>query len=100
MASPEYLHSATKMLPVSDRAKMLSSQFLASAMRPNHPSHANAGRGPRNKKKTLKSAFIEEVPPFLNDGVLRPEDYNLAKNSLHTYFVSKYINSQANMHYK
>jgi hypothetical protein len=56
MAHLDHLHSETKVLPVKNHLSMLCSQFLASALRPHHPSHQtiNSHTGPRAKKHTLK----------------------------------------------
>jgi hypothetical protein len=37
--SIDHLHSETQVLPVSDDLDMICTQFLASVMRPAHPSH-------------------------------------------------------------
>ena len=56
MASENYLHSDTKLLPVRDHLNLLSAQYLASALRPDHPANEPvcwpARR--RDKKKTLQ----------------------------------------------
>ena len=42
-------------------------------------------------KHTVKSAFLGEVQPFLNGDTMHQEDYQAAKNGIHTAFVQKSI---------
>jgi hypothetical protein len=53
MTPIEGLHSKVKEMMVKDHLELLSSQYLASAMRVSHPSHAvvTLPQGPRQKKK-------------------------------------------------
>ena len=55
MASIQHLHSKAKVLPVADHLNLLSSQFLAKALSPEHVSYTTVTLpdGPRSMKKTL-----------------------------------------------
>ena len=96
----EYLNQETKVLPVAHKLELLSSQFLASSLRPNHPSYNTviADAGPRNMKSTLKSKFGDVVEPFLSDGVMGRDDYAPAIKVLHTQFVEKAISDLGENH--
>ena len=91
MASVEHLHAESSLLPVADHLQMLSAQFLASALRPGHPSHEVVlePKGPRDMKETLHSGFVSDVAPYLVDGIIPPGEYGTAKKGLHTSFVNK-----------
>ena len=72
---------------------MTATQHLASALRPTHPSHAEATapKGPRNMKETLSSAFISHLEPHLTDNVLPPGAYPETLKAVHTSFVQSSI---------
>ena len=93
IASQTHLHAETQMLPVADHVRMLSAQFLASCLRPSHPSHATVTlpSGPRQMKETLQSAHYDDVCDFLIDDVLPAERYNNVKSIIHATFVEDYI---------
>ena len=96
MSSIDHLHAETKILPVADHLSLLSSQFLARALQPHHPSHntATSSSGPRNIKFTLQSRFLPSVAPHLVDDALPPENYKSTIQSLHTSAVATAIASQ------
>ena len=98
LASEQHLHSETKMLPVQDHFDLLSSQYLASALRADHPAHASVTRPARrrNKKHTLQSRHIDEISSVLVNGSLPAGAYPETKNNLHTKFVERAINRQEN----
>ena len=97
MSSQSHLFHESKVLPINDHLSLLCKQYLASALRPTHPSHANVTTplGPRNKKFTLQSKFLPEVQPFLTDGILPPPDYKKTISQLHTSAVQEAIQSSA-----
>ena len=90
MASWQHLHSEAQILPVADHAKMTATQFLASAMRPSHPSHpvVSAPKGPRNMKETLRSAFSCHLGQNIIDNALPPAAYPETLKQIHTSFVN------------
>ena len=94
--SLDHLHRDCKILPIADHLEMLSSQYLASTLRPDHPSHAvvTAPGGPRDKKKTLYSRCIQHVAPYLTNGVLDPANYKKTIDAIHTSFVAAAIARQ------
>ena len=63
MASSDHLHQEASVLPVRAHLSMLCSQFLLSALRPNHPSHltVTVHSGPRNIRHTLQSRFRPSI---------------------------------------
>jgi hypothetical protein len=81
------------MLKVKEHLELLSSQFLADAMQPSHPSHTvvTALPGPRRMKETLHSKCINHVQPFLTNGVMLELNLKKAINSLHTSAVAKAV---------
>ena len=72
--STGYLHADTQVLPLHDSLSLLSTQFLARALQPTHPSHnlVTSPPGPRNMKNTLQSLLIHRVEPYMEDGVVPP----------------------------
>ena len=92
-----HLHEETKVLPIKDHLGMLSQQFLARALQPDHPSHpvATAHPGPRGCKATLRSAFF--TPPFYraytdtgtSSGIVSPTSYKSVIKQIHTDTVGR-----------
>lgn len=90
MSSFQHLHSETLTLPIVDQLELLNTQFLASALRPDHPSHTvvTSPSGPRPMKKTLQSAYIGRLTPHLNNlGQVDPDSYRPIIASIHTDIV-------------
>ena len=81
------------VMPVADHLDMLSAQYLASALRPSHPSHAvvTAPSGPRSMKATLQSKHQATVAPYLRNGVIEPATYKQVIGKIHTSSVSASI---------
>ena len=75
---------------------MLSSHYLASALRPDHPAHEAVTRPARrrSKKDTLQSRYKDDVAPYLVDGTLPLGAFPETKNALHTKFVTQAIDAQ------
>ena len=75
MASTDHPHQEASVLPVPAHLSMLCSQFLLSALRPNHPSHptVTADSGPRNIRHTLQSRFRPLISAHLIDGITQPD---------------------------
>ena len=78
---------------VGEHADMLSAQFLASSLRPSHPSHAivSGPSGPRSMKATLQSKHLGRVAPFLSNGVIEPATYKTVVGKIHTACVKESI---------
>ena len=95
MASESHLHNESKLLRVQEHLNMLSAQYLASALRVNHPAHepVSCPAQRREKKKTLQSRFHADVAPHLVDGILPRRTYPATKSAIHTDFVTKSIAS-------
>ena len=81
-ASSSHLHSESKTLLVDDHLQLLCTQHLASALRPDHPSHSivTCPLGQRPKRSTLQSHFLTE-------GILPPTSYKFTIANLHTQFA-------------
>ena len=94
-SSADHVHHETKTLPMSEHLSLLSTQFLANALKPLHVSHAvvTTPLGPWRMKETLQSKFCDAVSPFLTDGVIPPASYNQVLTTLHTTAVAKAIAS-------
>ena len=93
-ASHDHLHQETLILPVSEHLSLICAQFLASCLRPDHPSYntVRLDGGQCSKKHTLSSRFLPVVAPFLNaDGSLDPPLYSSTVKKLHTKFVANSI---------
>ena len=91
--SVSHLHNETGVLPIQTRIDMLCSQFLASAMRTDHPSHETVLRHPgprvnaktgRPLKETLASKYMSVVEPFLSDGVIKEIVYKKTLDKIHS----------------
>ena len=94
LSAESHLHAETKMLPVKDHLSLLSSQFLASSLQPEHASYptVTANPGPRDMKKTLQRRFGNEVLRFFVNGAVR--DAEEVGGLLHTEFVDSSIRAR------
>ena len=92
-ASEAHIHMESKILPVADSLALLCSQFLASALRPQHPSHQVVTQppGPRSMKATLQSKFLPAIHHLLTGGITPPDEYNSIISTIHTEMVSNVI---------
>ena len=97
MSAIDHLHTETKLLPVADHLSLLSSQFLARALQPHHPSYSTVSSpsGPRSMKNTLQSRYLPSVAPHLVGDALPPVNYRNTIQCLHTEAVANAIASQA-----
>ena len=86
------------MLPVRNHLDMLSKQYLASALRAEHPAHEPVTRPPgrRSKKHTLQSKHLNDIAPRLVNGVLPAGAFPETKVAIHTQYVSKAIEDLGN----
>ena len=84
-----HLHNEAKLLSVGEHCDLLSALYLTSALHPDHPSHEVVSRpaGPRNMKKTLKSAFLPVVSPYLVNGKMPAGGVAAARSEIHTASV-------------
>ena len=91
----QHLHSECKVLPVRDHLRMLSAQFYASALRPNHPSNqlVTAHPGPRTSRiGLLQTTVAADVVGLTEaDGSVDPEGYRAVVGSIHTNAVSNHL---------
>ena len=93
MASTDHLHQEASVLPVRAHQSVLCSQFLLSALRPNHPSHqtVTADSGPHNIRHTLQSRFRPSISAHLNDGITQPNSYRESLRRVHSDAVAAAI---------
>ena len=93
MASTDHLHQEASVLPVRAHLSMLCSQFLLSALQPNHPSHptVTAYSGPRNIRHTLQSCFRPSVSAHLINGITQPDSYRESLRRVHSDAVAAAI---------
>ena len=96
-AATDHLHAETEVLPVKSHLKLLSAQFLARALQPDHPSHdvVRLPPGPRKLKETLSTKVGHLVEPFLQDGTIPPASYKETINAIHTKVVSDAVSASA-----
>ena len=93
-SSLSHLHQEAKFALVGDHLDMLSTQHLASSLRPSHPSNAAVKEpsGPRSMKHTLQSRFLPTLTPHLDArGNIDPADYKKVRKSVHTVSVASII---------
>ena len=90
MASTDHLHQEASVLPVLAHLSMLCSQFLLSALRPNHPSYptVTADSGPRNIRQ---SRFRPLISAHLIDGITQPDSYRESLRRVHSDAVAAAI---------
>ena len=88
MASWQHLHAESKLLPVAEHLKLLGSQFLASTLRQNHPSHnvVSSPAGPRRMKQTQNSKLRSDIDHLLVDSVLPAAAYTPTLINIHTKY--------------
>ena len=84
----EHLHHESKIMPVGDHLDMLSRQFLAKTLVPDHALHQVTTRqpGPRSLRHTLSSRHLPAVAPFFRNGSLPGASQHLAINPLPAAF--------------
>jgi hypothetical protein len=91
-----HLRDETKLLPVAEHLTILYIQFLASCMRPSHPSHETVRLppGPRKNqhgrplKETLSSHSLDALTPHLREGIIPEANYMKVKSDVHTLAVA------------
>ena len=91
-----HLHSETRVIPVEDHLRLLSSQYLARALQPQHVNHADvvADSGPRSMKHTLRSKCFPFIEQIVGDsGVVAPGEYRRVLNDIHTKVVNDTISN-------
>ena len=94
----DHLHQECKELPVAQHLRLLSAQFLALSLQPDHPSHlyVTLDRGHRPMKETLRSKCLADVEPYLNgEGVVEIGSYPAVRDSIHTDIVRQTIDTLA-----
>ena len=84
------------MLNVSEHLHLLAAQYLASAMRENHPMFETVTSldGPRSIRHTLQSRFYGDIAPYLDDGIVQPGRYNDIKDQIHADYVRQSISAR------
>ena len=92
-----HLHEETRVLPIKDHLSMLSQQFLARALQPDHPSHpvATSHPGPRGCRATLRSKLF--TPSFYrsytdtgtSSGIVPAPSYRSTIKNIHTDSVRR-----------
>ena len=90
----QHLHSETETLPLSNHLTMLCSQFLASALRNVHPSHALVTKdpGPRPRIPLLQTAFHRYMAGLLEDnGTIDPINYRSYIKDIHSSAVAGHL---------
>ena len=94
MTAIDHLHTEAKALKVKEHLRMLCSQALATSLQPEHASFpiVTADSGPRNKKDTLQSGFLDQVEDLLVDGHVR--DIKETRKEIHTRAVEAAIRSR------
>ena len=77
-------------MPVADHLEKLNTQYLVSALRASHPSHAcvSAPSGPRKMKETLQSKYQDKAAPYLANGVSVDADYCSNLKQIHSVAAS------------
>ena len=95
-AFSDYLHAETQLLAVVKSLEMVCAQYLASALRPTHPSHTIVTQpsGPRNKRDTLQSKFLPKISAYLTNNITPIEEYEQIYNEFHTQAVQEAIRTQ------
>lgn len=84
--SRDHLHQECKLIPVREHLELLSTQFLANAMQPHHPSHAIVTAPPAphlNMKPLLQTKYGAALTPYLSDGVIFPSNSKKVLSALH-----------------
>jgi hypothetical protein len=86
-----HLHTETKVMMVKNYLDLLSSQFLARALRESHPSHSvvTIPQGAQQMKETLYSKCIGRVEKHLRDGVMLEGNYKQKISQIHSAAVAK-----------
>ena len=94
MASSDHLHQESKVLPIKEHAKMLSTQHLLSCYLPGHPGNSlvNKNDHKRNQKPTIlnyRSEIMHLTP------IYSKKDYKEQIKTIHTQTVQSSIRNYA-----
>jgi hypothetical protein len=93
-----HLYQEAKIMPVREHLDLLSTQFLANALQPHHPSHGliMAPLAPRaHLKPSLQAKYGAAIAPYLHDGTIFPSSYKKVLKALHTSAMQSAINGLA-----
>ena len=91
-----HLHSEAEVLPVEEHLHLLSDQYLARALQPQHINHADVSTdsGPRRMKETLRSKCYHTIEQFVGaSGVVAAADYRRTIVDIHTKVVGDTISN-------
>ena len=96
MASVQHLHRETKILPLKEHGRLLTTQYLAACHLPGHPGREHLTRPPssRQKKQTLLD-YLPSVSTLFPDDPTE-QDYKSAIKQLHKTTVESTINAYPN----
>ena len=96
MASVQHLHRETKILPLKEHGRLLTTQYLAACHLPGHPGREHLTRPPssRQKKQTLLD-YLPSVSTLFPDDPTE-QDYKSAIKQLHKTAVESTINAYPN----
>jgi len=94
-----HLRFECKTLPINEHLSMLSKQFLASALRPFHPSHAQvtSSPGPRANRRLplLQSAYPADISHHQEpDNTVDQTKYRSIISSIHMSSVQQYTTNR------
>ena len=93
-SSVDHLHQETQILPVEKHLHLLSSQYLARALYPSHPSHhlvVDPARVARKMKETLRSKCWDAVSPFLQNDVIQPSQ--VVSDTVNSFGPNRVLNA-------
>jgi hypothetical protein len=85
-------------MPVREHLDLLSTQFLANALQPHHPSHRLVTAPPApgaHLKPSLQTKYGAAVASYLHNGAIFPSSYKKILKALHTSAPQSAINCLA-----
>ena len=96
LAAIEHLHAEAQELTVENHLRLLSDQFLARSLQPDHVSYpyTSLDQGPRRLRHTLRLKCLADIEPYLEaDGTVSRGKFPAIKKQLHTDIVGQAIDS-------
>ena len=90
MSSTDHLHQETKVLPIREHSTMLTKQYSANCLKPNHPGHKHLDQPkPHRKIKPTYLQYITELKSKKERGL----NHKQIIKEVHTESVQKCLNA-------
>ena len=92
----DHLNAETKLLSIVKIMENVCAQYLASALRPTHPSHTLVAQpsGTRNQRDTLQSKLLPKISAYLTKNLTQIDEYQQIYKEFHDQAVQEAIRTK------